>query len=236
MDALDQLDNPELPKADPKPTQTTNGRKPLLRDQDLEPLQLDPSKLVRGERNYTFFMVNDLPEKVIAEFIEVGRLLEAKWFTFRHTAESYRKDQNRIIKMLEKRGEGYLLWKGANGEFPTAFPGPTEKAHRITQTLTNFYGMVRDGEFREKYNMPVFMQDILARNTMLFLGKEIDTPINLLVCYSPDGAENKNEKIEMKTPAVVGGAIELADQLSIPVFNLGKPGAMDRIKAFVEKI
>lgn len=68
-----------------------------------------------------------------------------------------------------------------------------------------------------------FAFDLMARNTFQVLGKDLQTSVEFVICWTPEGKE-------------VGGtsqAIRIAKSVNIPVFNLGKQKVLDRFTAFV---
>lgn len=71
-----------------------------------------------------------------------------------------------------------------------------------------------------------------TRNVFQVLGKTLDIQSDFVVCYTPDGAETTKE-----TSIKTGGTatcIRLGDRLEIPVFNLKRPDALDRLDKFLE--
>lgn len=64
---------------------------------------------------------------------------------------------------------------------------------------------------------------LMARNTFQILGKNLQSPVDFVICWTPEGKE-------------VGGtsqAIRIAKSIKIPVFNLGEPKALKRLTTFV---
>lgn len=64
---------------------------------------------------------------------------------------------------------------------------------------------------------------LMARNTFQVLGKDLQSSVEFVICWTPEGKE-------------VGGtsqAIRIAKSVKIPVFNLGKQKVLDRFIAFV---
>jgi len=64
---------------------------------------------------------------------------------------------------------------------------------------------------------------LMARNTFQVLGKDLQSSVEFVICWTPEGKD-------------VGGtsqAIRIAKSVKIPVFNLGKQKVLDRFTAFV---
>ena len=72
-----------------------------------------------------------------------------------------------------------------------------------------------------------------TRNVFQVLGNNLDTPSDLLVCWTPDGAEHESEI----SPSTGGTAtaIALAIQNGVPVFNLNKQ-PIENVAAYVKSL
>ena len=75
-------------------------------------------------------------------------------------------------------------------------------------------------------------QKLMARNTHQILGADLRSPVDFVVCWTPDGCEA--EAARRRTTGGTGQAIALASRWSIPVFNLqhGR-SALDRLGAHI---
>ena len=74
-------------------------------------------------------------------------------------------------------------------------------------------------------------QAFLAKNVRILTGQNCDSLAMFLLCWSRDGAETSVEKTF--DTGSVGHAIAIANAHRIPVFNLGKSGAENRLYAFL---
>jgi len=73
---------------------------------------------------------------------------------------------------------------------------------------------------------------LIARNMHQVLGKNLNTPVEFVICWTKDGCESH----ETYTPSKTGGtgsAIALASKVGIPVYNLFNP---DRLVAAMEHL
>jgi hypothetical protein len=68
---------------------------------------------------------------------------------------------------------------------------------------------------------------LMARNTYQVLGDDIRSPSDFIVCWTPDGAENESQR--SRSTGGTGQAIALANRWNIPIFNLARPDALDRL-------
>ena len=103
----------------------------------------------------------------------------------------------------------YLPWKGFNGRPQTRerslgasyIQGPTKAA--IDLAARTIHGFERRSQGAQK---------LLARNMHQVLGEDLSTPVEMVICWTPEGK-------------IVGGtahAIRLAKKHEIPIFNLAK--------------
>jgi hypothetical protein len=68
------------------------------------------------------------------------------------------------------------------------------------------------------------VRNLHMRNVYQVLGKDLNTPSTLLVCWTPDGCESKAERTEFT--GGTGTAIEVAWNYKVPIFNLQRPGRL----------
>lgn len=111
--------------------------------------------------------------------------------------------------------ENYLPWQGFNGITSEYFE-PSLGAMRLASFLHP--GWARLGD-------PV--KKLMARNGHQVLGKDLVSPVDLVICWTPDGAEKSSQRSKMT--GGTGQAIDLADRMGIPVFNLYHNNAVQRL-------
>lgn len=73
------------------------------------------------------------------------------------------------------------------------------------------------------------VRHLMARNAQQVLGPNLDDPVGFVVCWTLDGAELGHET--SPNTGGTGQAIRIASAHGVPVFNLNKPAALDRIAA-----
>lgn len=76
------------------------------------------------------------------------------------------------------------------------------------------------------------IQAFLCKNVRSILGKDLKSPVRFVIGWSEDGAELPTERTA-KTGSL-GHVIALAAAMKIPVFNLGKPDAEQRLRYYLE--
>ncbi len=62
---------------------------------------------------------------------------------------------------------------------------------------------------------------LMGRNSYQVLGKTLDDPVKLVICYTPDGIEHG--KYRTKASGGTAQAISIASYLDIPVINMKNP-------------
>jgi hypothetical protein len=74
-------------------------------------------------------------------------------------------------------------------------------------------------------NLSVYGKRCHARNAMQILGRSMDIPVDMVICWTPNG----------ETVGGTATAIKLADKFDIPVFNLGDPDDLEEVLQMVGK-
>ncbi len=118
--------------------------------------------------------------------------------------------------------EIFLPWRRFNDNDSPLF-SPSVEAFRLAAALHPAWSKV-DGK----------AQHLLARNCHQILGLDLCSPVDFVVAWTPDGAETEAER--SRETGGTGQAIALADRNGIPVFNLARPGALQRIKARLDEL
>ncbi len=117
--------------------------------------------------------------------------------------------------------EIYLPWKGFNGRAKSAISLPSSEAYRVAAEMHPGW---------KRLSEPV--QALMARNSHQILGADLRSPVDFVVCWTPDGCEN--EATRTRETGGTGQAIALADRWGIPVFNLRHgQDALNRIRDFL---
>lgn len=76
------------------------------------------------------------------------------------------------------------------------------------------------------------VQKLMARNGHQVLGAGLDDPVAFVVCWTPDGAESERE-CGPETGGT-GQAIRLASRWGVPVVNLKREDALEKIARLVK--
>lgn len=159
----------------------------------------------------------DTPETVTAQMKRLATYLEEQGYTLRTNGG---KGGEEAFEQGVERKEIHLPWKRFNDR-DSKFNRTSDEAKAVIRQFAPSFDTLKPA-----------VQTIVASKAHVILGKDLQNPVKFLVCWSQDGAESSSEK-SPKT-GYIGVAIALASSLKIPVFNLQKPDALDRLKQFLQ--
>lgn len=118
------------------------------------------------------------------------------------------------------RAEIWLPWKGFNGHADTGLY-PTKAHIERAQEVHPAWDRLGRGP-----------RALHARNVGQILGADTATPSSFVLCWTPDGCERDAQR--SRTTGGTGTAISLASFNDIPVFNLAREDAKDRMVRHVK--
>ena len=79
-----------------------------------------------------------------------------------------------------------------------------------------------------------YIKKLHGRNTFQILGRDLKTPVDFVICWTPDGCESHEDR-SIKTGGT-GTAISIASYYNIPVFNFANPDSIDRLREILKLI
>lgn len=115
--------------------------------------------------------------------------------------------------------EIYLPWAGFNGN-PSTLNAPTPEAFDIAARHHPAWS-----------SLPKAVRALMARNAHQILGRTLDTPVLMVICWTEDGCEHADTRT--RATGGTGLAIALASSLDIPIINLAHADAIERIGSIV---
>ena len=138
--------------------------------------------------------------------------------------------QSACASEAEKQGcfgkkEIYLPWPGFRHlQGRHCITLPSAEAFRVAEVIHPAWKRLNDTA-----------QALMARNSHQILGADLRSPVDFVVCWTPDGCET--EAGRSRTTGGTGQAIALADRWGIPVVNLahGK-AALGRLAELVQSV
>jgi hypothetical protein len=158
------------------------------------------------------------PPDVIRLMQRIAARLEKRGYTLRSGAADGA--DAAFESGVKEKKEIYLPFKGFKGSTSELY-NPSEQAMEIAKLLHPAWGALSDT-----------VRKLQARNGHQVLGLDLKTPVEFVVCWTPNGEETEAERT--KDTGGTGQAISLASRWRIPVFNLQRQDALDRLKDFLE--
>lgn len=152
-------------------------------------------------------------------------------FTFRYSGDQRDKMNEVAFAPAKDNTEVYVSFSGFNKDhlkgLTYAVKNPTAKAYGI---ISNYMNKLFVSEKVTSSTRAMF-----ARNAHILFGADCESPINLVLVFSADGAETPRE-INYKTTGYISSSIELLATTSgkTTIINLGKEGALSKLTKFFE--
>lgn len=180
----------------------------VLTPEELAAYKLYKTVAITGEDN--------VPDHVAMAVLDVVKMVQDNDFIIRTSAMRGLEEE----VMRHARGaEVHLPWKGfqnMESKFSYSPDEAKELAKRCHPTWDNL-------------KLPI--QGFCAKNVRLVLGKDLKSACQLLIIWTEDGAESVRDRTGRT--GLTGIAIDIAAQAHVPIINLQRPDAVNRIKAFL---
>lgn len=159
----------------------------------------------------------DCPAEILEKFDRITKKLEELGYTVRVGGMDGIED--RIEKLIPKH-ELHLPWRDFNGK-QSKFTYNSERTFAIAKMFFPTFDTMKKG-----------VQAFLAKNARLILGDKVVSPALFLLCWTEDGAESVKERTNRT--GFTGHPIAIASAVGIPVFNLAKSDAEQRLDFLIE--
>ena len=148
------------------------------------------------------------PDAVCSRFNKLGKWLEDKGYTLRSGGAE---GADLAFEKEVKNKEIYLPWKGFNNSPSPLFSIP-DRAYELAEKYHPRW-----------HSLSPPAEKFMARNCQQVLGQNLDSPVEFIACWTPEG----------KVYGGTGQALRMALDLGIPIFNFGKEGADRELMEFV---
>ena len=159
----------------------------------------------------------DCPVDVLEKFDRITKKLEELGYTVRVGGMDGIED--RIEKLIKKQ-ELHLPWREFNQK-ESKFTYNSDRVFAIAKMFFPTFDTMKKG-----------VQAFLAKNARLVLGDKVISPALFLLCWTEDGAESVKERTNRT--GFTGHPIAIASAVGIPVFNLAKSDAEQRLDFLIE--
>lgn len=171
---------------------------------------------IRGSIYYAGIGSRETPDHVLAIMRKCAARLCQIGFILR-TGGAKGADSAFEDGCLKASRQVFLPWRGFMGNSSPLYDlSNFGEAHDLASTLHPAWGRLKASEMR-----------LHARNMYQVLGYSLSLPARFVLCYSKDGAETEAE-VTRQTGGT-GQAIRLASRAGIPVFNMARSCALDRL-------
>jgi len=119
--------------------------------------------------------------------------------------------------------EIFLPFKRFNNHSSPLY-SPARRAFDVARTIHPHFNRMR-----------FCVQKLIARNMHQVLGQTLDSPVEFVICWTPDGCESR-ATYKPKLTGGTGSAIALASMLDIPIFNLALPYRLEAAYEHVDSL
>lgn len=185
-----------------------NSRQPFKRPEETDMTLYKP---------YAATGNKDCPPEILRKFEELAKMLETQGYTARIGGLEGIEE---TVEKTQVKQELILPFKEFNQK-QSKFTWASERAFAIAKMFHPTFDSIKKGA-----------QYFLAKNARLILGDKMNSPALFLICWTEDGAESAREKTSRT--GFSGHPIAIASAIGIPIFNLGKPDAEQRLKLYLE--
>jgi len=210
-----------------------DSKGPNIYEDDYTPVGPDIANLNRFDRTFTILSSGVVPEDVVAFIVKLLPITKNMKFTLR----TWGYNDDLLLKAVMQNKEQvykidhYLPMKKYHDAWleDAKLNYPTKKAIQMAAFYnTVFNKRKEDGNLL----LPGFVRLSISRNNHVLLGEDLDRPLSCIVCYTSCGSDSKYN-VNYATSGYLTYYFEVGHVLGIPIFNLGKPDAKNRLLQFL---
>lgn len=170
---------------------------------------------------YTGIGSRKTPSPILARIRRIAARLAELGYTLRSgAAEGADQAFEEGCSAAGGKAEIWLPWRGFNEHTSNLLP--TEGHFQLAEQVhPNWKNLTRGP------------RALHARNVGQVMGADLSTPVSFVLCWTPDGCES--EATRSRDTGGTGTAIVLASRRSIPVFNMARQDAVERLGVIIKK-
>ena len=157
--------------------------------------------------------------EICQKFAEIAKMLERYGYTAR--VGGFEGIEEAVEKATTKH-EVHLPFREFNQK-QSKFTYTSDRAMAVAKMFHPTFDTMKKG-----------VQLFLAKNARLVLGDKMNAPALFLLCWTEDGVESVKDRTSRS--GFTGHPIAIASALGIPVFNLGKPNAEQRLNMYLDSV
>lgn len=178
-------------------------------EEDIRNAKFPMAVVISGNEN--------LPEQPAMIIARIVPLFEKLGFTIRSGGLN---GTDEMVEKVASKTELHLPFKGFNKK---------ESTSQFSNEICKEFARRVDPNIDDLSKVP---KAILEKNPRLLFGRYLTAPVQLAIVWSPDGCERYHETTPRSGNA--GHIVKLATSSGIPVINLNRPDAEQRIMAYLE--
>lgn len=197
-----------------------------------------------GYRPYAGVGSRETPRDILQAMAHIAIALYGHGFTLRSGGApgadtAFEKGVHRALLQREVNGEDwgdpkeiYIPWEGFQRKQSNLSTHGDPYVIRVTDTKAAY-------DLAAKHHpawshLSSWARRLHARNCYQILGRNLDSPVEFVVCWTKDGAENAAQT--SKDTGGTGMAIRLADAYGIAVYNLANETSRVSLSNFLEEL
>lgn len=238
-DFLSLLDSNEKPFAQEQTAKpqynngNNNNRKPkqpnIFERTDIKAVAIDPSKFDTKGKSFSImhYVEGDLPPEVTEKFLKVSQVLFSKGYTYRAVYDVKNTLAAAIASLEGAKVEYYSPWKfkGMDENLPIKRFAPSEEAYGIGCSNHKIFMKLPNG-----------LRARLAAEVHTLLGEDCKQPLTMLITYSESGDEALTKNVDFKAIKTMTFAYRIAGNSNIPIYNLKKSDAGERLASKIKHL
>ncbi|BCU08411.1 hypothetical protein Atep_30880 (plasmid) [Allochromatium tepidum] len=191
---------------------------------DLTPTQVSVPRpwkpwICTHARTYAGIGSRNTPAEILRRMTRIAERLSVHGYTLRSGAAE---GADCAFEAGADRCEIYLPWPGFNGH--------ESERHHLSDEAMRLAEQLHPGWAQ----LSPAARKLMTRNGYQILGADLRSPVDFVVCWTPDGAQTEAERSRLT--GGTGQAIALADRWGIPIFNLARPGALEQLGDLVRQL
>lgn len=232
QDILDMIDNDDINVEDDKPSipakaNYNNKRENTWEKKDWKPRKIDMANFKKNGRSFAIYYNGEnktIPDDMQHRLTRIATALINKGYSFRHNAPGDDNVINSILEIPNISFKTYLPWSKFNSNIV-----------KPLMSYANNLGYETACSISPKYlELPPALRAIIASECNAILGQDVNDPVDLILIYCDGGYEALEKNVDFKKIGNLGNIFRIAKDACIPVINIEKEDAANRVVELVK--